>query len=80
VRSATSAARHLTADPTTTDPHLTKHAYPARVRRPVSDVRRTHMEGMTITGFAVALAVCLVIIVAQVLANVFNLVDISAVS
>lgn len=36
------------------------------------------MEGMTLTGFLVALAVCLVVIVAQILASVFGAVDPSA--
>lgn len=35
-------------------------------------------EGATITGFVVALALCAVVIVAQVLARVFDLVDPSA--
>lgn len=33
------------------------------------------MEGATLTGFVVALALCAVVIVAQVLASVFGAVD-----
>lgn len=33
------------------------------------------MEGFTLTGLVIALAICLVVIVAQVLANVFGYVD-----
>ena len=38
------------------------------------------MEGMTLTGLVVALAVSLVIILAQVLANLLDWVDLTAVS
>lgn len=36
------------------------------------------MEGLTLTGAVIALAVCVVVIVAQILANVFGAVDPSA--
>lgn len=36
------------------------------------------MEGMSLTGFVLALALCLVVIVAQVVVNIFGAVDPSA--
>lgn len=36
------------------------------------------MEGLTITGFVVALAIVLFVIVAQVIANIFGAIDPSA--
>lgn len=36
------------------------------------------MEGATLTGFVVALAICAVVIVAQILASTFGYVDPSA--
>jgi hypothetical protein len=36
------------------------------------------MEGLSLTGLAIALAICLAVIVMQILANAFSLVDPSA--